>query len=290
MTTTQQFTESKVKVNGMGIHVVDWGNHHLAAKMLWVHGMSGTGHYWDLVAPQFRDSYHLVCPTLRGRGQSDYAANGAYATEDYVADLHALVELLGWQRFVYVGASLGGRIGLLYATTYPAQVERLVLVDIGARVGGQPQRPGSDRFADAPETFPSPEEGGTFLRQFDLFAHLDEAAMQLVIREGFEKTTQDQWTWTYDRVIREQRRRALERGQAYFSGQENEARRVACPTLIIRGSRSDVLTPEIAKETQQAIKGSRLVEIRDSGHLPYLEQRDQFTRVLREFLRRPTNP
>ncbi|MEE8466446.1 MAG: alpha/beta hydrolase [Dehalococcoidia bacterium] len=284
MATTQQFTERKVKVNGMDIHMVDWGNHHLDAKMLWVHGMSGTGHYWDLVAPQFHENYHLVCPTLRGRGQSDYAADGGYTTEDYVADLNALVEHLGWKQFVFVGASLGGRTGLAYTATYPAQVERLVLVDIGTRVSGQPQRPGGDRFADAPENFSSPEDGGTFLRQFDLFAHLDEPAARLVVREGFEKTDQGQWTWAYDPVIREQRRRALESGQTYFSGQEDEAQRIGCPTLIIRGSRSDVLTPEIAKETLQAIKGSRMVEVQDSGHLPYLEQRGQFTRALKEFL------
>jgi len=284
MSTGQQFTERTVKVNGISIHVVDWGNHHLAAKMLWVHGMSGTGHYWDLVAPQFRDHYHLGCPTLRGRGQSDYSPDGAYATEDYVADLHTLVDHLGWQQFVYVGASLGGRIGLRYASTYPEQVERLVLVDIGARVGGQPQQRGPDRFADAPEAFSSLEEGEANLRQFDLFAYLDEPAMRLVVREGFERNPQGQWTWTYDPLIRERRRRALEAGQAYFSEQGDDARQITCPTLIIRGSRSVILTPEIARETRQAIKGSRLVEIQDSGHLPYLEQRDQFTRVLREFL------
>ncbi len=45
MTGMQQSSESKVNVNGINIHAVDWGNNHLATKMLWVHGMSGTGHY-----------------------------------------------------------------------------------------------------------------------------------------------------------------------------------------------------------------------------------------------------
>jgi len=287
MTTGQQFTERKVKVDGIGIHLVDWGNQHLPDKMLWVHGMSGTAHYWDLVAPSFRDRHHLVCATLRGRGESDYPADGAYTTGDYVADVHGLIEHLGWKRFVYVGASLGGRIGLQYASTYPEQVQRLVLVDIGVRVGGMPQRRGSDRFADAPEAFASLEEGEAFLRQFDLFAHLDEPAMRLVVREGFARNPQGQWIWTYDPVIREQRRRALETGQPYFAQQEDDARKIACPTLIIRGSRSEVLAPELARESQQAIKGSRLVEVEDSGHLPYLEQRDQFTRLLKEFLAEP---
>ncbi len=285
MTTIQKFTEQKVRVNNIGIHVVDWGNGDLAAKMLWVHGMSGTAHYWDLVAPEFRDGYHLVCPTLRGRGDSECAADASYDTDDYVEDMHALVEQLGWQRFIFVGASLGGLTGIRYAMKYPDQVERLVMVDIGARVGtGEPSRPGEDRFADAPETFASPDEGWEFLRPFDLFTNLDAPARDLVVKEGFAKDDQGGWTWRYDPVIREQRRKANESGTLYFPDQWDDVRQIACPTLIMRGSRSDVLSPEVARQTLEAIRDSRMVEIHDSGHLPYLEQREQFVKALRDFL------
>jgi pimeloyl-ACP methyl ester carboxylesterase len=281
-TTTRLYTEHKVKVNGIRLHYVDWGNPHLPHLLL-VHGMSGTAHYWDLVAPAFRESHHTVAVTLRGRLPSDYAPDGAYNTEDYMADIAALTRKLQMERFTFVGASLGGRIGLNYAATYPEQVERLVLVDIGAQVGGRPQ-PGRDRFADAPEEFVSLEEAEAFLRQFDLFAKLDQEAMRLVVECGFKQQRNGRWTWTYDKAIREQRRRAIAEGRPTFPDQWEVAARVRCPTLIIRGSRSDILTPEIARKTQEAIKGSRLVEIADSGHLPYLERREEFIRVLREFL------
>ena len=143
---------------------------------------------------------------------------------------------------------------------------------------------GADRFADAPESFASPDEGWEFLRPFDLFTNLDAPAREIVIKEGFEKDAKGGWTWRYDPAIRDQRRKANESGVVYFPDQWEEVRQIACPTLIMRGSRSDVLTPEIARQTLDAIKDSRLVEIHDSGHLPYLEQRDQFVKALRDFL------
>ena len=63
--------------------------------MLLTHGAVANAVFWDLVAPAFRDEYHVVAVTARGRGKSDYSPDGKYDTEDYVQDFPELTVKLG---------------------------------------------------------------------------------------------------------------------------------------------------------------------------------------------------
>ena len=67
----KQYTEHRMRVNGINIHYTDWGNPHLPHMFL-AHGAVANALYWDLTAPTFRDQYHVVAVTARGRGKSDY--------------------------------------------------------------------------------------------------------------------------------------------------------------------------------------------------------------------------
>ena len=142
------YTDHKMKVNGLRIHYTDWGNPHLPHLFL-AHGGVANAYFWNLVAPTLRDSFHVVAVTARGRGKSEYSTEGKYDYDkDYVQDFRELTTRLGMDRLFYIGQSMGGRIGMSYAGTYPEQVERLILVDIGAEV--------SVRFAKGdPVTGPS---------------------------------------------------------------------------------------------------------------------------------------
>ena len=129
--------------------------------MLLTHGAVANAAYWDLVAPAFRDRYHVVAVTARGRGKSDFALDGRYDTEDYVQDFRELTVVLGMDKIVYVGQSLGGKIGMSYAATYPDQVERLILVDVG---GEATRAPIGDPVTERPEAFNTLTEAETWLR------------------------------------------------------------------------------------------------------------------------------
>jgi pimeloyl-ACP methyl ester carboxylesterase len=62
------------------------------------------------------------------------------------------------------------------------------------------------------------------------------------------------------------------------------ARRVKCPTLLLRGARSYVLSPEVADRTVRSIPNCRLKEIPDAGHLIALDNPPAFEAAVREFL------
>lgn len=99
--------------------------------LLMVHGFTGAkedfGDWWERLAER---GWHVVAPDLRGHGASDHPPR----TEDYTvglfeADLLALVDDLGWDRFVLLGHSMGGMIGQAFAIDHPDRLDGLVLMD-----------------------------------------------------------------------------------------------------------------------------------------------------------------
>jgi pimeloyl-ACP methyl ester carboxylesterase len=274
-------TEGFVEVDRARLHYLEWGDRRRPHVLL-LHGWDGTAHYWDLVAPAFADRYHLVALTLRGRGRSDGFPDGPYDFHDYGRDVRTATERLGLDRMIFVGASLGGMVGLAYTAAHVDQVERLVLGDIGAQLGGD--RPSSyyTGMLDAPESFASPDEIERWLRQWSLYARIPDAGMAIVIREHFAETSPDRWTWTFAGPLR-QRQRSVPR-DVLFPPQWATLSKIACPVLIVRGGRSESLLPDVAERTRAGLHNSLLVEIPDCSHFPFLERPRELSVLLRGFL------
>ena len=266
------YTEHRMRVNGLNIHYTDWGNPHLPHMFL-AHGAVANAFYWDLTAPALRDQYHVVAVTARGRGKSDYDPSGGYETADYVQDFHELTTALGMDKLTYVGQSMGGKIGMTYTPTYPEQVERMVIVDVGAESTGAPS---GDPMRSRPEVFDSPEEIETWLRQFDRFSRLGSEAMEIVVHTGFQQMVNEQWVSSLANPL-------VYGSRPTPAPVYDMLARVQCPTLLIHCLLSDLMGAEIAAKTSDAIPDCQLVQL-DSGHLPHLERPDEFIKVVKSFL------
>jgi lipase len=115
-------------VAGGALRVLSWGagpRHALA-----VHGLTGNAACWQAVARALPEEWTLYAVDLRGRGHSA-ALPGPYGFDQHVADLRDAVRVLGLDRPVLAGHSLGAYIVLLAADAYPEIFGRLVLVDGG---------------------------------------------------------------------------------------------------------------------------------------------------------------
>lgn len=122
-----------VEARGLRFHYREWRPDAQPSlpPILLIHGLASAASIWNLTAPLLAARGHrVVALDQRGHGESDKPDHG-YATEEIVADDHAIAEALGLVRPIVVGHSWGGSAALQYASTYPDDTHALVLVDGG---------------------------------------------------------------------------------------------------------------------------------------------------------------
>ena len=115
-----------MRVNGIRINAWLGGR---GAPVLMLHGYPQTGQMWRKVAPRLLDEFAIVCPDLRGYGDSDKARDG-YDKRTMARDVHMLMESLGHKRYAVVGHDRGARVAHRAALDYPEAVNRLCVLDI----------------------------------------------------------------------------------------------------------------------------------------------------------------
>ena len=96
-----------VKVGDLNLHYLEWGERG-ADPVVMVHGLTGNAHAFDLLAPHLASRYHVISVDVRGRGDSEWAADGDYSNDAYVADLEGVRQALGFEQ-VLAGRHLHGR-------------------------------------------------------------------------------------------------------------------------------------------------------------------------------------
>src|SRR5262249_8622858 len=80
-------------------------------------------------AQPVRADWHVICPDLRGHGDSAWSPDSAYSLPFFVADLALLIDHIGKEPVAIVGHSLGGAIALRYAGLYPERVRKLAAIE-----------------------------------------------------------------------------------------------------------------------------------------------------------------
>lgn len=117
-------------VRANGIRLNTWVGGKGPAVVL-LHGYPQTGQMWRKVAPELLDQYTVVCPDLRGYGDSDKPKDG-YDKRSMARDIHLLMEALGHRRYAVVGHDRGARVAHRLAMDYADAVTRLCVLDIVA--------------------------------------------------------------------------------------------------------------------------------------------------------------
>ena len=84
--------------------------------MVFLHGGGLNAHTWDIVCLALREEHHCCALDLRGHGDSEWSPALDYSLGAHLRDLEAFADHLGAARFFLVGQSLGGIIGMGYAS------------------------------------------------------------------------------------------------------------------------------------------------------------------------------
>lgn len=274
-----------------GLHRVaykEWGDPDNPKVLVCVHGVTRVGDDFDHLARALCDEYRVVCPDIVGRGRSGRLRDPAhYTVAQYVADMVTLVARVtaraGIEDVAWFGTSMGGLIGMALASLEDTPVKKLVLNDIGPVLDGAAlQRIGDYIGQDV--RFPSFDAGAEFVKAVSASfgPHSDDEWRKLaadVLRQGSD----GQWERHYDlnlaqpfRAITPERA-ALDEAALWAAWDA-----IRCPTLLVRGEHSDLLSRETAQRMTQRGPRPRLVEIPGVGHAPTFVHDDQIA-LAREF-------
>ena len=273
--------------DGLSLHLVEWSTEGI--PLLFVHGFGNEARIWDDFVPALAPHYGVRALDWRGHGDSDWHPDGAYDWDDHLADLRAVVDHFGWKRFVLCGHSLGGRVALLFAGECPEQLAGLVIVDTGPEHDQRGQvRIRMDAEAQPDPSFASVEEYEAVL------AHQYVAALPAAIRRmaqhGLKQRPDGRYELKMDVKLRDFGRARLSRDEQRQHDEALTARlwkaceTVSCPTLVVRGAASDILTPEIAdKMVEEALPNGTLAVIPRASHSVMTDNPEAFGKELCSF-------
>lgn len=260
----------------------EWGDPANPRVVMCVHGLTRTGRDFDALAAALAPHFRVICPDVVGRGESDWLAyKQDYGYPQYLSDMAALIARAGVDHVAWVGTSMGGLIGMMLAAQPRNPVRRLVMNDVGPLV----PRAALQRLASyvgKAGSFPSIEALESYVRQVCApFGLLTDAQWRHLALSSARRNDDGSLSPAYDPGI-----------GAAFSGELQDVvlwplwDAVACPTLVLRGSLSDLLLRETALDMTRRGPRAALEEFEGIGHAPALMADDQIEAV-RRFLLAP---
>ncbi len=272
------FIERSLAVNGLTLHYVEWGAPHSKPLVL-LHGLTGHARTWDRLALELAPRFRVLALDQRGHGDSDPAPDADYRVGTMAGDLTAFVDRLGLGTFTLVGLSMGGRVAIAYAGGNSARIERLVIVDIGPEIDLAGLARILETITGTPERLESEGQALEYARRAN--PRYEEAELRHRLTHALRRAPDGTLTWKYDRALRDMMRGGGRRDPIDLW---EPLERITCPTLVVRGAESDILSPEIAKKMVERLPNARLVEVPGAGHSVPGDRPDEFARVLRTFL------
>ena len=258
--------------DGLKLHYRDYAGRADRPPVLCLPGLTRNARDFEELAARLSGEWRVLCPDMRGRGDSAYAKDSAsYNPMQYVDDVAALLEQAEIARVVIIGTSLGGLMTMAMAMTMPQVIVGAVLNDIGPLI----EPAGLERirgYVGQGRSFPTwmhaaravQETHGAAFPDYQIADWL-AAAKRTMTLGGNGRVVFD-----YDMKIAEPLAKMdvnaqidLWPGIAGLAGK---------PVLLIRGALSDLLTAVTLEQMQQRLPGSEAVTLPNIGHAPCLNE------------------
>ena len=266
MTTSTQPQSKTLRVNDLALHYLEWGA-ATAPPIVCVHGYTGSADAFNALARRLKDRFHIIASDVRGHGESAWSPTGAYQYADQAGDLAAFVDRLGLDRFVLVGTSMGGIIAMAYAVAHPQRLRGLVINDIGPQAEAGTQRI-TQMVGSRPDEFATLEEAKAYRAAASPILAARSAEDQHELALGVLRQRPDgKWGWKMDPAYIRQR---VEHGAPQRPPLWPALQGVPCPTLVVWGTESDVLSEAQAHRMVDVLPRGELVRVPGIGHAPTL--------------------
>jgi len=269
-----------IEVDGAMVHYQEFGN-GASPTLLLIHGYTSSTYVWRTVAPRLADAqFHVVAVDLLGFGYSDKPASFDYTIASQARMVERLMNLLGVGRATLVGSSYGGAVASTIALDYAERVERLVL--ISSVCNDEVKRNPLLRLASIPGVgeilTPFYLDSKTFSkwRMKETFAtanhnlitdeRVESVTRPLMAKDAHHSVLASARNWDANRI-------------------QNDAHLINQPTLLIWGEFDQVIPMHNGQRLFNSILNSRLVILKDCGHIPQEEKPERFVELVTEFCR-----
>ncbi len=284
--TSQTFISQRTR-----LHYADWGNPD-APPLILQHGGRDHCRSWDWVAEELRHDWHVICPDLRGHGDSEWTNTGVYNVSSYVYDLAQLVHQLELAPVTIVAHSLGGNVSTRFAGMYPDKVRKLVAIEgLGPSPMVQAEQEQTPWYERRIEWIDKKREASSrSIRKYDTFqTALDRMheANTYLSREQAEHLTlhavirneDGTYSWKFDPHLHAWPPDDLTHAQV-----EELWGRLTCPTLLVYGNDSWASNPE--KDGRMKFFGENVSvsAYERAGHWVHHDRFDDFVSEVKGFI------
>ena len=260
----------KLTSNGIDIHYTIEGEGPVVTLS---HSLGCNLTMWDDQARALSTRYRVLRYDTRGHGQTS-APPGPYTLEQMADDLHGLLTGLGIAEIHFVGISMGGMIGQVFALKHPQMLRSLVLCDTTSRYPPDMLSAWEERILTVVARGMEPMVEPTLLRWFTAPFRMQRQDVMDHVRAMLRSTPPKGYIGCCHAIPRINTTERL--------------REVRCPALVIVGEEDPGTAVAMARAIHAALPSAELVILRSASHLSNLEQPEEFNRVLLAFLDRVT--
>lgn len=252
---------------GIRLHYDDQGERD-APTVVFANSLGTDFRLWDAVLPLLPKGLRIIRYDMRGHGLSS-CPDGPYYMGDMVADIATLLDQIDVKNCVFVGLSVGGIVAQGLAAERLDLVRAMVLSNTAVKIGTPAMW--EDRIAAARAGGIEALADATMERWFSKKMRRDDPSTVEIWRNMMTRTPLEGFIGTSA---------AISETDLFSS-----TARLTLPTLGIAGSEDGSTPPDLVREACNLIKGSKFHLIRGAGHLPCVENPDEYAQVLGAFLR-----
>lgn len=288
MSSSNRLRDEMIVANGLNLSYLDWGDSRTRDAMVMVHGFAETKLVWQDVAPEMAREHRVIAYDQRGHGNSERASDNDYSRSSQVEDLASLIDGLGLRSVILVGHSMGGANAICYAAEHPDTVTAMVIIETAPeilRTGLETMR----RLVTVSDEFTNLDQVIDIYRRHYPYSTVEQ--LERRVKSTMTVTEDGGYTWDFDIAFRDSMMRPPDPdpGQRRLNDLWECVDRVQCPVMIVRGSETDMLSPEAIQRLQRRIIGSRVSLIEDAGHAVPTDQPSALSLNIREFLQTLTS-
>ena len=256
----------KLKANGIEINYEIEGD---GPVVTFSHSLACNLSMWDEQANALKGRYRVLRFDTRGHGQTSAPA-AAYSLDQLADDLKGLLDGLSISATHFVGLSMGGMIGQVFALKHPAMVQSLVLCDTASRYPAAAAPVWEERIKTVGAQGMEPMVAPTLERWFT--APFRARRRDLMARVGamIRSTPASGYIGCCHAIPK--------------INVTERLKEVRCPALVIVGEEDPGTPVEMSREIHAALPGAELAILSRASHLSNLEQPAEFNRALGGFL------